>query len=88
MDSVNKFLQETEGGGFGQFFEVSEKARGLKHMEFRVYLSAFSHAGTEVIAQALDQALVLGVNLWFRPYSPLGLLLPAMVSFLVKEEWD
>ena len=37
IDSVDKFLQETDGGGFGQFVEVSGKAGGTKYMECRVY---------------------------------------------------
>ena len=56
IDSVNSFLQEKEGGGFGQFVEVSDKAGGAKQMECRVYLSAFNHADTEVILRAIDQA--------------------------------
>jgi hypothetical protein len=56
IDFVNKFLQETEGGGFGQFVEVSEKAGGTKYLECRVYLSAFNHADTNVILRAVDQA--------------------------------
>ena len=56
IDSVNRFLQEKEGGGFWQFVEVSEKAGGMKHMECRVYPSAFNHGDTEVILRAVDQA--------------------------------
>jgi len=56
IDSVNKFLREREVGGFGQFVEVSEKAGGTKYMECRVYLSAFNHADTEVVLDAVDQA--------------------------------
>jgi hypothetical protein len=44
IDSVNKFLRETEGGGAGAFVEVSQHAGGTKHMECRVYVSAFNHA--------------------------------------------
>jgi hypothetical protein len=56
IDSVNRFLQNKESGGFGQFVEVSAKAGGTKHMECRVYLSAFNHADTKVILHAIDQA--------------------------------
>jgi hypothetical protein len=56
IDSVNKFLRETEGGGNGQFVEVTQHAGGTKHMECRVYLSAFNHADSEVILRAVDQA--------------------------------
>jgi hypothetical protein len=56
IDSVNKFLRETEGGGGGKFVEASQHAGGPKHMECRVYLSAFNHADTEVILRAVDQA--------------------------------
>ena len=55
IDSVNKFLREKEDG-YGQFVEVSEQAGGTKHMECRVYLSAFNHAETEAILRAVDQA--------------------------------
>jgi len=54
--SVNKFLREADGGGYGEFVEVSEHAGGTKHMECRVYLSAFNHANTETILRAIDQA--------------------------------
>jgi hypothetical protein len=56
IDSVNKFLRETEGGGAGDFVEVSQHAGGTKHMECRVYASAFNHAETNVIVRAVDQA--------------------------------
>jgi hypothetical protein len=56
IDSVNKFLRETEGSGNGQFVEVTQHAGGTKQMECRVYLSAFSHADSEVILRAVDQA--------------------------------
>ncbi len=56
IDSVNKFLRETETGGGGQFTEVTQHAGGTKHMECRVYLSAFNHADTDVIVRAVDQA--------------------------------
>ena len=56
IDSVNKFLRVTEGGGGGQFVEATQHAGGPKHMECRVYLSAFDHADTEVILRAVDQA--------------------------------
>lgn len=36
IDSVNKVLRETEGGGSGQFVETTEHAGGPKHMECRV----------------------------------------------------
>lgn len=56
IDSVNKFLREMEGGGFGEFREVTAHAGGTKHMECRVFLSAFNHADTDVIVRAVDQA--------------------------------
>lgn len=56
IDSVNKFLQEAYGGGYGKFIEVSSYAGGTKYMECRVYLSAFNHADTETILKAVDQA--------------------------------
>jgi hypothetical protein len=56
IDFINKFLQETEGGGNGEFIEVTQNAGGTKHMECRVYLSAFNHAETEVILRAVDEA--------------------------------
>jgi hypothetical protein len=56
IDSVNKFLRETEGGGGGKFVEASQHAGGPKYMECRVYLSAFNHADTEVLLRAVDQA--------------------------------
>lgn len=54
ITSVNSFLRE--GGGGGQFIEVSGHAGGTKHMEGRIYLSAFNNADTEVILRAVDQA--------------------------------
>jgi hypothetical protein len=33
IDSVNKFLKEARGGGFGTFTEVSDHAGGPKRME-------------------------------------------------------
>jgi hypothetical protein len=56
IDSVNKFLRETEGGGGGKFAEASQHAGGPKHMECRVYLSAFNHSDTGVILRAVEQA--------------------------------
>lgn len=56
IDSVNKFLRESDGGGYGEFVDASENAGGTKHMECRVYLSAFNHADTETILKAIDQA--------------------------------
>ena len=47
IDSVNKFLRETDGGG-GKFVGATEHAGGSKQMECRVYLSAFNHADTAV----------------------------------------
>jgi hypothetical protein len=55
IDSVNKFLQEVDGN-HGQFVEVSEHAGGTKHMECRVYLSAFNHVDTDTILRAIDEA--------------------------------
>src|SRR5215813_13144839 len=54
--AVNSYLRQTTGGGGGQFIEVSGHAGGTKHMECRVYLSAFNHADTEIILRAVDQA--------------------------------
>jgi hypothetical protein len=56
IDSVNRFLRETEGGGCGDFREVTTHAGGTKNMECRVYVSAFNHADTEAIVRAVDQA--------------------------------
>jgi hypothetical protein len=56
IDSVNRFLRETEGGGGGEFIEATRHAGGTKEMECRVYLSAFNHADTDVILPAVDQA--------------------------------
>src|SRR5215469_4457525 len=56
IDSVNRFLQEADSGGYGKFIEVSDHAGGPKYMECRVYLSAFNHADTETILKAVDQA--------------------------------
>jgi hypothetical protein len=56
IDSVNKFLRETEGAGGGEFVEVTQHAGGTKHMECRAYLSAFDYADTGVILHAVDQA--------------------------------
>jgi hypothetical protein len=56
IDSVNRFLRETEGGGGGEFIEATPHAGGTKHMECRVYLSAFNHADTDIILRAVDQA--------------------------------
>jgi hypothetical protein len=56
IDSVNRFLRETEGGGGGEFIEATPYAGGTKHMECRVYLSAFSQADTDIILRAVDQA--------------------------------
>jgi len=56
IDSVNKFLREREDGGGGEFIEVTPHAGGTKHMECRIYRSAFNHADTEVILHAVDQA--------------------------------
>lgn len=56
IDSVNKFLKETQGGESGEFVEVSRYAGGTKHMECRVYISAFNHTDTDVIIRAVNQA--------------------------------
>jgi hypothetical protein len=56
IDSVNRFLRETDEAGCGEFVEVSEHAGGTKYMESRVYVSAFNHADTETILKAIDQA--------------------------------
>lgn len=55
IDSVNKFLREADSG-YGEFVEVSKQASGAKYMECRIYLSAFNHADTDTILQAIDQA--------------------------------
>ena len=55
IDSVNKFLRDT-GSDYGEFLEVSEHAGGTKHMECRVYLSAFNQRDTKTILKAVDQA--------------------------------
>jgi hypothetical protein len=55
IDSINKILRGKEDS-YGQFVEVSEYAGGAKYMECRVYLSTFSHADTETILNAIDQA--------------------------------
>jgi hypothetical protein len=55
IDSVNKFLRQMGVGG-GEFREVTEHAGGTKHMECRVYLSAFNYADTDAIVRAVDQA--------------------------------
>ena len=31
--SVHKFLQDADGGGYGKFIEVSDRAAGTKYME-------------------------------------------------------
>lgn len=54
--SVNKFLREADRGGGGLFIDVTRHAGGTKHMECRVYFSAFNRADTEVILSAVDQA--------------------------------
>jgi hypothetical protein len=56
IDFVNQLLRESEGGGAGEFIEVSRYAGGTKHMECRVYLSAFNHVDTKSIIDAVDRA--------------------------------
>ena len=56
ISSVNRFLQTNEGGGVGEFKDVTSYAGGYKHMECRVYLAAFNHADTDVILKAVQQA--------------------------------
>jgi len=46
IDSVNRFLRGTQGGGYGEFIEVTRHAGGTKHLECHVYLSVFNHADT------------------------------------------
>ena len=53
--SVNEFLRTNEVGG-GEFRDVSGYAGGCKHLECRVYLSAFNHADTNLIIDAVRQA--------------------------------
>jgi len=52
---VNEFLRTNEVGG-GEFREVTDHAGGNKHLECRVYLSAFNHADTHRIVEAVRQA--------------------------------
>ena len=56
IDAVNTFLQKTNGCGQGKFVDVTDHAGGAKHMECRVYLSAFNYADTDFILRAIDQA--------------------------------
>jgi len=56
IESVNRFLETTDGGGGGKFVEVTEHAGGYKQMECNVYLAAFNHADTNVILKAVQQA--------------------------------
>jgi hypothetical protein len=53
--SVNEFLM-ANNVGYGQFNEVTALAGGSKHLECRVYLSAFNHAESALIARAVEQA--------------------------------
>ena len=52
---MNEFLRTNEVGG-GEFREVTDHASGNKHLECRVYLSAFNHADTDRIVEAVQQA--------------------------------
>ena len=52
IGTVNEFLRANEIGG-GEFKEVTEYAGGYKHLECRVYLSAFNHADTNEIVEAV-----------------------------------
>jgi hypothetical protein len=70
--SVNEFLRANEVGG-GEFIDVSEYAGGYKHLECRVYLSAFNHADTNLIIDAVRQAPWRDVE---------------MVQLFVKEQED
>jgi hypothetical protein len=54
INAVNRFLREMKGGGYGEFIDVTLHAGGTKHIECRVYLSAFNNADTEVILPAVD----------------------------------
>jgi hypothetical protein len=54
IDSVNKFLREVDEN-CGQFVDVSEYAGGTKHVECRVYLSAFNIIDTNTILRAIDR---------------------------------
>ena len=56
IDAVNEFLRNADGGGHGEFIEVTKHAGGTKAMECAVYLSAFNHADTDTILRAVDQA--------------------------------
>jgi hypothetical protein len=52
---ANEFLRTNELGG-GEFREVTDHAGGYKHLECRVYLSAFNHGDTDGIVEAVRQA--------------------------------
>jgi len=52
---VNEFLR-TNGVGGGEFRDVTDCAGGSKHLECRVSLSAFNHADTNHIVEAVRQA--------------------------------
>jgi hypothetical protein len=52
---INRFLKDHDGGGGGEFKEVTCHAGGYKRMECRVYLSAFNHADTDLIIRAVQE---------------------------------
>ncbi|MGB6691242.1 MAG: hypothetical protein WBE76_25695 [Terracidiphilus sp.] len=52
--SVNEFLRLNEIGG-GEFKDVTDHAGGYKHLECRVYLSAFNHADSKQIVKAIEK---------------------------------
>jgi len=52
IGTLNEFLRVNKVGG-GEFRDVTEYAGGYKHLESRVYLSAFNHADTNDIVAAV-----------------------------------
>ncbi len=56
IESVNEFLRANEVGG-GEFKDATEFAGGYKHLECRVYLSAFNNADTNHIVEAVRQGV-------------------------------
>ncbi|MBS1802713.1 MAG: hypothetical protein JST28_05070 [Acidobacteria bacterium] len=55
IPSLNEFLRTHQIGG-GEFKEVSDHAGGYRHLECRVYLSAFNHADTNAIVDAVRRS--------------------------------
>jgi len=54
IDAVNEFLRNADGGGHGEFIEVTKHAGGTKAMGCAVYLSAFNYADSDTILRAVD----------------------------------